>query len=249
MTRDPEAVDTQPDMFRTVSREATLASRVTDELEQLIVARRLTTGVRLPSERELAEQFGVSRTVVREAVRGLVAKGMLEVRPGSGTIVRSPTAASVTQSMTLFLRAGQIDIDYMKVHEIRRVLEVEIAGIAAARHSESDLAQLELLLAEMETLRGDREQFARNDVQFHAALASATGNELFALLLNSIVDIMINVRYLGARVPDSDEHALRHHRAILAQLRANDPEAARWAMRQHLDDSEAIIREALKHDH
>src|SRR4029434_1284654 len=116
-------------------REATLANRVTKEIEGLIIDGRIEMGRRLPSERDLADQFGVSRTVVREAVRGLVAKGLLEVRPGSGTIVRSPTCGAVTQSLTLFLLAGQSDLelDYTNVHEIRRVLEIEIAGLAAER--------------------------------------------------------------------------------------------------------------------
>lgn len=235
------------DPAQAVQPDSTRAKRVTEQLEQLIVERQIAPGSRLPSERELAEQFGVSRTVVREAVRSLMAKGYVEVRPGSGATVRRPTAEAVSQSMTLFLRSGHDELDYLKVHEIRRVLEVEIAGFAAARHTAEDLTQLDEIMADMEMHREDRERFARNDVAFHAALATATHNELFVLLLHSVVDIMMKVRYLGALVPHSADHALRYHRAILAQIKAKDPEGARWAMRQHLDDSEEIVRQALVH--
>ena len=98
-------------MFNTVEREETLASRVAGQMESLIVQQRLQPGDRLPAERELAHQFGVSRTVVREAVRALAARGLLEVKAGSGTLVRTPSAHTVAQSMALYLRAGRSDLD------------------------------------------------------------------------------------------------------------------------------------------
>jgi len=244
MTNPTDAAD-NTELFAPVYREATLANRVTKEIEKLIIDGRIEMGRRLPSERDLADQFGVSRTVVREAVRGLVAKGLLEVRPGSGTIVRSPTARAVTQSLTLFLRAGQSDLDYTKVHEIRRVLEIEIAGLAAERASADDLAKLAATLDEMEANRTDRDLFSKSDGAFHAVLAAATHNELFPLLLDSVVDIMVRVRQLGFDVPGSSDHTLRYHRAIFEQVRSGDAEGARQAMREHLDDSEDVMRHAL----
>jgi GntR family transcriptional repressor for pyruvate dehydrogenase complex len=232
-------------LFTTVRRESTLASRVTHQIEHLIVESRLRPGDRLPPERELARQFGVSRTVVREAVRALVAKSLLEVRAGSGTIVRSPTAESVTQSMTLFLRAGQPELDYEKVHEIRRILEVEIAGLAAERHTAEDLEEMEEILREASEIQDERNCFAECDVAFHAALARATHNELFSLLLDSVVDIMIKVREMGFDVPGTPVRALKYHRAILEQVKAGDPDGARQAMREHLIESEDTMRQAL----
>src|SRR5262245_18269788 len=82
-------------MFQTIVREETLATRVTGQVESLIIESRLQPGVQLPAERQLASQFGVSRTVIREAVRSLVAKGLLDVKPGSGTVVSTPSARSV----------------------------------------------------------------------------------------------------------------------------------------------------------
>lgn len=229
-------------LFRSVQREATLSTRVIRQIEDLVLQKKLTPGDRLPSERDLAEQLGVSRTVVREAIRSLVARGLLEVRPGIGATVRQPSAATVSESVHLFLRTGGSELTYPKVHEIRRVLEIEIAGLAAERRTTDDLAHLEAILDEMSAIGEDRERFAESDVNFHAALADATQNELFSLLLDSIADIMLEVRYSGFELAGAPERALHYHRAIYAQVKAGDPEGARDAMREHLKEAEETQR-------
>jgi GntR family transcriptional repressor for pyruvate dehydrogenase complex len=233
------------DLFQAIPRASTLATRVTRQIERLIVEGQLQPGERLPPERTLAHQFGVSRTVVREAVRALVAKSLLEVRPGSGTIVRSPSTQSVAQSMKLLLRAGRRELDYDKVHEIRRLLEVEIAGLAAERRTSDDLSKLEGILDQAARIQDNRDEFAQSDVDFHAALASATHNELFSLVLDSLVDIMLQVRQLAFGVSDMPSRALKYHQAILEQVKAGDPSRARQAMREHLVESEETMRQAL----
>lgn len=233
------------DLFKTIQRGTTLANRVTHQIEQLIVEGRLRPGDRLPPERELARQFGVSRTVIREAVRALSAKSLLEVQPGSGTVIRSPTTQSVAQSMTLLLRAAQPEINYDKVHEVRRILEVEIAGLAAQRHTPQDLEELEEILCESSEIQEDWSCFPECDVAFHSALARATHNELFPLLLDSMADIMIKVRELGFTVPGMPTRALKHHRAVFQQVKAGDVEGARHAMREHLIEAEDTMRKAL----
>jgi GntR family transcriptional repressor for pyruvate dehydrogenase complex len=232
-------------LFNTVQRRTTLADRVTRQMEQLIIEGRLRPGDRLPPERELARQFGVSRTVVREAMRALIAKSLLEVRPGSGTVVCSPTAEAVAQSMALFLRAGQAELDYEKILEIRRLLEVEIAGLAAERHTSEDVEEMEQVLREAAEIHGDRDSFAQYDVDFHATLARATHNELFSLVLDSMLDIMIKVRQVAFDVPGMRARSLKRHRAIVEQVKMGDPHGARQAMREHLVESEETMRKAL----
>jgi GntR family transcriptional repressor for pyruvate dehydrogenase complex len=239
-------------MFTTLSREPNLTSRVTSELEALIVENRLQPGDRLPSVADLAAQYGVSRTVIREAIGALAGKGLLEVQHGSGTVVSRPTASAVTQSMTLYLRAGQPQYDYTKVSQVRRVLEVEIAGLAAEQRTAEDLAAMEKLLHEMaemvsgqSEIQAKREHFVRNDVEFHTALANASHNELFPLILNSIADIMLAVRQLGFDVPGSPAHALAAHWGIFEQVKAGDRTEARLAMEAHLTTSEMIVRQGL----
>ncbi len=123
--------ETDNAMFPRVAREPRLSDKVAELLLETIFRRGLQPGDRLPSERELGEQFGVSRTVVREAVRELAAKGLIEVRTGSGLRVAAVDAAAVSESMSLYLRGGSVD--FARVHEVRRLLEVEIAGLSAER--------------------------------------------------------------------------------------------------------------------
>jgi len=233
-------------MFKAIVREETLSNRVTSQLEALIVESQLSPGDRLPAERDLAERFGVSRTVVREAVRSLAAKGMVEVRPGSGTLVRTPSAEAGTRSMTLFLRGAQQDLDYQKGLEGRRILEVEIAGLAATRRTEQDLEELERILEDVAGIRDKRDRFVAWDVGFHTALALATHNELFPLLLDSVVKVMARVREVGFEVPATPDRAMKHHRAILKQVRAKSAAGAREAMTDHLKESEMTIKKALE---
>src|SRR5256885_15630501 len=137
---EPTGMPAETALFDQVTREPRLSDKVAEMMLETILSRRLAVGDRLPSERELGEQFGVSRTVVREAVRALVAKGVIEVRSGSGLRVAAVDATAVTESMSLFLRGRTLDFE--KVHEVRALLEVHIAGLAADRATTADLAGL-----------------------------------------------------------------------------------------------------------
>ena len=234
---------TPDELMRVRHREETLTQRVTNLIENLIVERRLQPGDRLSSVRDLADQFGVSRTVVREAVGGLVAKSLLEVRHGSGITVSRPTAQSVAQSMSHFLRGGQHE--YHKVLEVRRTLEIEIASLAAQRRTAADLGNLRALLDEMASLQDGGEQFVHNDVAFHAVLARATQNELYVLLLDSIAPLLIEVRRLALSAPGGRAGALQYHPAIFEQVKARNASGARGAMRRHLHEAESTMRAAL----
>src|SRR3989442_9857964 len=136
-------------MFPRVTREPRLSDKVADLLLETIVVRRLAPGERLPSERELGEQFGVSRTVIREAVRALAAKGVIDVRTGSGLRVAAVDSSNVSESMSLFLR-GSSTLDYPRVHEVRAMLEVEVAGLAADRATDEDIAGMRQICERME---------------------------------------------------------------------------------------------------
>jgi GntR family transcriptional repressor for pyruvate dehydrogenase complex len=233
--------------FTAVARDQSLAEKVTDQIEAMIVADHLLLGDRLPAERELAQQFGVSRTVVRQAIHSLIAKGLLEARSGGGTVVRRPTAAAVAQSLSLFLRSGQAQLDYGKVHEVRRLLEVEIAGIAALRRTAADLAAVDanLRTAYDNLAHENPARFAEIDIAFHAALARATQNVLFELLLDSLNEIMVEVRHSAFAIPDTPARALRFHQAIYAQVQAGDAAGARLAMQEHLQEAEETQRKVL----
>jgi len=227
-----KAGETTGAMFEQVGREPRLSDKVADVMLETILSKRLRVGDRLPSERELGEQFGVSRTVVREAVRALVAKGVIEVRSGSGLRVAAVDATAVTESMSLFLRGRTLDFE--KVHEVRALLEVHIAGLAADRATTADLAGLREVHERMEREAGDVESAARDDLEFHRAIARATQNDLYLLLLDSIGSTLIEIRRenLGS---GSAPVTLGQHGQVLDRIAARDPAGARAAMALHLE--------------
>ncbi len=226
-------------------RDATLVDRVVIELERLIVESRLEDGDRLPSERELASQFGVSRTVVREAVRGLVARRLLDVGGGRGTTVRAPSAAAASESMKLLLQVQAGGADTEKVSEVRRILENEIAALAASRRTAADLDALEAILDAAERNLHAPDAFVKEDVAFHSLLAKATQNELFVVILESLAHVMLEVRLLALRIPGTASRAVAHHRQVLDSVRAGDPVAARDAMNRHMDEARQTLAQAV----
>jgi GntR family transcriptional repressor for pyruvate dehydrogenase complex len=234
-------------IFAPVPRQATLASQVVETLEAFITESHLQPGDRIPPERQLADQFGVSRTVIREAVGRLAAKGLLEVSAGSGTIIRRPSVESVARSMSLCLNAEDPPFSYASVHEVRRMLETQIAGLAAERRTPDDLAMLHGLLDEAAAGARDRDSYVRADMAFHAALAGATHNRLFNLLLDSLSDILLAVRRSAFDLPGTPARALDAHRAIVERVEAGDPSGARHAMLADLALAESIQISLLEH--
>ncbi len=242
MAGEERAKAGKAELFERVSREPRLSDKVADMMLKTILSRRLKPGDRLPSERELGEQFGVSRTVVREAVRALAAKGVIEVRSGSGLRVAAVDAAAVSESMSLFLRGSTLD--YPKVHEVRRTLEVQMAGVAAAQRSDKDIVSLTEACERFEASIDDVESAAVNDVEFHREVARATHNELYLVVLDAIGDVQLEIRRENlAFSAEAREMAVDYHRRILGAIVAGDPDGAREAMGTHLDDVERLWRE------
>lgn len=142
--------------------------------------------------------------------------------------------------MSLFLRGGALEYD--KVHEVRRMLETHIAGVAADRATEDDLRQLSEACTRMEDNLTDVEAASRQDLEFHRAIARATHNELYLVLMDSIGQSLIDVRRENLGAGSSADKTIREHRRILERIVANDASGARAAMSTHLDSVEAIWR-------
>lgn len=224
------AADTE--LFGRVEREPRLSDKVAELMRETIISRQLTPGTPLPSERELGEQFGVSRTVIREAVRALAAKGIVEVRTGSGLRVASVDESTAQESLAWYIRGGQIE--YPKVHEVRSTIEVEMAGLAAERRTPEELEALKAAHARFESLVDDVEKATLADVEFHHLIAKSTQNDLFSVLLASIGEALIEVRH-ETLAGGSGKQTIAAHARILACIEAGDSDGARSAMRDHLN--------------
>jgi GntR family transcriptional repressor for pyruvate dehydrogenase complex len=229
--------------FAPVARSERLADRVAGVLTESIVSGRLEPGAKLPTERELCEQFGVSRPVVREAVRSLIAKGLLADSPRRGHVVTALGRDAVTESLTLYLRGRRLD--YTKLMEVRAVIEVENAGRAAERATPEDLDALKVAAAVL-TKGLDAEQAAIADVGFHRAIATATGNEFFGVLLDSIREVLITVQLPTLAEPKIVASAIRHHQRIFDEIAKHDRDGAQAAMRRHLADAERGMRSVAR---
>jgi len=227
-------------LFHSVAPEGRLVDRVVDQIQRLIVDGHLQAGTRLPSETELAAQLGVSRTVVREAVRILTAKGLLETRPGVGSIVRQVTRDRVVEPLSYMLRAHNVTLD--DLHEVRGILEVEIAGSAAQQATNEDLARLREAVEAMSKVVDDPMALAAYDAEFHRALAQATHNPLLVILLDSIRDLMQEVRLRVSSYPGVVDVIIPDHYRVLECVMAGDEEGARNAMREHIEHARQFQR-------
>ncbi len=220
-----------------LTRAARLSDRVAEQMLSAILASGLPAGSRLPSERELGEQFGVSRTVIREATRSLVAKGVLDVRPGTGLTIAAADPASVAESMNLYLRGG--GIPYEKVHEVRTMIEIQVAGLAAERGTEEEIAILRQIHEGLSDLTegNDFVALAIADVEFHRQLARMTANELHLVMLGSIGDVLLEVRLETVANREDSRAAVIAHGQVLERVAARDPVGARAAMTAHLEQA------------
>jgi GntR family transcriptional repressor for pyruvate dehydrogenase complex len=226
-----------PGRFAPIQRAPRLSDEVADKLLTQIREGSLMDGEPLPSEREMSEQFAVSRTVVREAVRSLAAKGIISVRPGKGLAVSRVDASAVRESMGLYLR-GFEQLDYRMVHEVRTTIELQTTSLAASRATPEEIRGLAEVCETMADHPDDVLFTSQADVEFHRQLATLTHNPLFMILLDAIADVLLEIRIETMTIPGRLSKGLDAHREILAQVAAGNPDGARLAMEEHLTESE-----------
>jgi len=223
-------------MLKAVIREQTLTERAQQQFEELILSGKLRPGDRLPSESDMGKMLGVSRTVVREAVRLLSAKGLVEARSGSGIYVRELNSGMIREPIDLLLRYRAIKVE--DILEVRNLMEVHLAGLAAERATSENIAAMEETIAALHNPRLSPREYAEIDVAFHACLAAASGNPLFGILSQSLDAVMIDpIRFNFERSASARTDALKEHGRILDRLKARDAEGARRAMTESLIDA------------
>jgi len=219
-------------VYKTV-RSARLYEQIVQQIEESILNGALKPGDQLPAERDLAQRFGVSRTAVREAVKTLREKGLVEAFSGRGTFITDGTSQAVKQSLDLHARIAQQEGSIQLV-EVREILEPEIAALAAARAEDQHLAMMRDAVAVMDESSRNVDAFIEADLDFHLALAEAAANPLIFSLIYSIVGLLREQRTRTFYVDGGPERGQHHHKRILKAVEDRDPEAARNAMRAHL---------------
>ncbi len=208
-----------------------LGERVARSIERFVVERDLKPGDRLPSGRELTERFGVSRTVVRDAIAILEQRGLVETRAGSGVFVRDGGSEAVADVLGQMLRRNAISLS--ELMETRQLLEVHNASRAARRPGAAGLEAMAAAIARMAAAEGPL-QFVAADVAFHEALAEAAGNRVSAALLRSLRPLLLQGMLIGTAVDGAREENIAEHGAMLAAIREGNSQLAREIMAGHL---------------
>lgn len=221
-----------------------LTEAVASQLADVILRSELGPGDRLPSERDLARRLKVSRIVVREAVGRLVERGLVKGRPGVGTFVVRMEDEAVTGPLSLYIRQHGVRRDHL--FDLRSALEPAIAASAARGADERDLGLMadnltrtEAIAQDVESSEGEArtaaiEAFAWADLEFHQRLARSTGNPLYEILLNPLIDRLVAVRREGAELEGTARCAAAGHRAVLDHVSARDADGAERSMAEHL---------------
>jgi GntR family transcriptional regulator, transcriptional repressor for pyruvate dehydrogenase complex len=210
-----------------------LYEQIVQQIEESIRKGALKAGDQLPAERELASQFGVSRTAVREAVKTLREKGLVEAYPGRGTFITSGTSNTIRLTLDRMIKAGQVE-GTLQLVEVREILEPEIAALAATRADQDMLKEMRDAVAIMDRAGRDPDTYIEADLDFHLALAEAAANPIILSLIDSIVGVLREQRMSIFKVNGGPERGQYHHKQILKAVENRDPGGAREAMRAHL---------------
>jgi len=217
-----------------VVRTSRLYEQIVQQIEESVLNGSLKPGDQLPAERDLAQRLGVSRTAVREAVKTLREKGLVEAYSGRGTFVTDGTSQAARQSFDLMVKIGQQE-GSPHLAELRLILEPGIAAMAAERVKDEDLTAMRDAVAVMERSQKDPEAYIEADLDFHLALAEAVANPLILSLIDSIVGLLREQRIKIFNVEGGPQRGQFHHKRILEAMERRDPEMARSAMRAHLE--------------
>src|SRR5229473_726154 len=217
-----------------VVRTSRLYEQIVQQIEASVLNGTLKPGDQLPAERELAQSLGVSRTAVREAVKALREKGLVEAYSGRGTFVTDGTSQAARQSFDLMVKIGQQE-GAPHLAELRLILEPGIAALAAVRVKEEDLAAMREAVAVMDRAQDDPEAYIEADLDFHLALAETVANPLILSLIDSIVGLLREQRIKIFNVEGGPQRGQVHHKRILEAMERRDAEMARTAMRAHLE--------------
>ncbi len=188
---------------------------------------------------------------MREAVKALREKGLVEAYPGRGTFITDGSSYTIRQSLDRMMRSGHEG--FTSLAEVREILEPEIAALAATRASEEDLAAMREAVAAMDAAKRDPDAYIEADLDFHLALAEAAANPIVLSLIDSIVGLLREQRMRIFQVEGGPERGQHHHKRILDAIERHDPEGARAAMQAHLvqvrEDSRGSQRTRLKSEH
>lgn len=218
-----------------------LPRKISARLLSLIKEKQLRPGDKLPPERELAAMMQVSRPSLREALQALSLMNIIEIRQGDGTYVTSLEPELLAEPLDFIFSLN--DSTLLKLFEARKIVEVGIVALAAQRISTAEIEDLETCLEKSLKATDDPKAFLEADLELHKRIMTAAQNPLLSRFMDSISQLGLVSRSRTTEIPGLTKQSAEDHRAIVAALKAHDPEAARQAMLQHLNNVEQKLKE------
>ncbi|ODP36432.1 FadR/GntR family transcriptional regulator [Sphingomonas turrisvirgatae] len=223
-------------------KSTSLVDQVIAYLRDHVAAERLRPGARLPSETTISNTLGVSRPVVREAMRTLAATGLVEMAVGKRATIVPVDGGMVSRVISNAVLIGQAD--EKDILELRRGVEIAMVVLAAQHRSDEQAARLQAIVTEMAQRIDDAQHYLDLDLKLHVTLAEATGNPLYSLLIDALRQLILVAMTTGRQrwsEVEGLDRVQELHEAIVAAVVAGDPAAAAAAMAQHFDDALTVI--------
>jgi GntR family transcriptional repressor for pyruvate dehydrogenase complex len=216
---------------------------VVDKITNLIINGELSEGELLPPENKLCEIFGVSRSILREAIRVLATKGLVEVRSGYGTLARAPKDEIPEEALSNYLKANSISL--LQPMEIRIPIEIEAAKLAAERREEKHITMMEEALQIMRSPSKTLEMYVRADDDFHEIIVAATHNPIFGIVLRPLMRYLhlsrqLIIQHFGLSI------GIEEHQAIFESIKEKDVISAAKRMEEHMGVSLSRLKEISK---
>lgn len=238
------------DIFRNIGNKLTLSQRIERTLENAIREKKLVVGSKLPTEREMCESFGVSRTALREALRRLSARGLITIQKGSGMYVSEINIEDAIDTLNLYYDLKFDKNLISQIIEVRSIFEPEIARLAARNRTKNDLDQLSRNLKQFEECDPDNtQQEADLDNNFHLIISKASQNPIVQVSMEPIYSLLPRMRnYIYGNIDGEKKHTLKSHRDLLDAIRKKDGEKAQLIMKEHLDRTREIYNKHMNPD-
>ena len=212
-----------------------LYEAVTDKLEYMMIEGALPLGTKLPSEQALADQFQVSRNVIREAFKTLRERGLIEVKNGEGAVVKKPEPSMLADVLRRMLALESVD--FGELYELRSALEISACRLFIKNITDEKLQKLRDIVDKMGRCMDNQEEWVQFDLDFHRYIAKATGNEVFYCFYKPVLAALRYIFTASWEMPGAKEQGIEAHRAILRAFAAGDDRTASECMEKHLSES------------
>jgi len=235
-------------MFQKIGKSLTLSQEIEQKIESVIIEKKLIPGQKLPTEKEMCEMFGVSRTSLREALRMLSARGLISVKKGSGMYINDYSSSHATRSMSLYLNLNFDSRLILDVIKVRKILEPEIASMAAVNRTDFNIVELEKNIENFKKCPDyDVKKEGILDREFHLIIARSSGNSLIPLMVEPIFQQMPKIRALVYQnIDQAKSAALSYHLKIYEGIKNKKHSVAFEAMKKHIEIAEQHSKEIIK---